>query len=337
MGASITGWGSALPLAVRTNEDLADELGVQSSWIEGRTGVRSRYIAGPSETTATLASQACAHALKVADVIASEVDMVIVATSTPDYQLPSTASLVQGELGCTQAGGFDLGAACTGFLYGLEQARVLIESGSADTVLVAGAETLSRITDYSDPRSCVLFGDGAGAVVVQASGSAGIEPLRFATDVGFEELLYVRPDERLIRMQGREVYRHAVEAMTESLQELFDIAGITNADVDLIIAHQANGRILEAVADRLGTDGTRMAMHIAEVGNTSAASVPLALVDAVENDRLHDGDLIALTAFGAGFTWGAGLVRWGAKDDQPVALTGFPALVGTAGHLLEIR
>jgi 3-oxoacyl-[acyl-carrier-protein] synthase-3 len=335
LGASITGWGSALPLRTVTNDELGGELGISGDWINDRTGVHSRHIAGAGETTASLASQACAQALKVADVLASEVDMVIVATSTPDYQLPSTASLVQHELGCTHAGGFDLAAACTGFLYGLEQGRALIESGAVDTVVVAGAETLSRVTDYSDAKSCVLFGDGAGAVVLQRSSVVAVHPLRFRSDGGYPEMLYVRPDERLIRMQGREVYRHAVEAMSEVLQELFDSSGITVADVDLIVAHQANGRILEAVADRLGADRSRMAMHIAEVGNTSAASIPLALVDALDNDRLHEGDLVALTAFGAGFTWGAGLLQWGTPRRSETLHARIPALVGTVGHLME--
>lgn len=334
MGAAITGWGAALPSRTLTNDELARDLRVSSEWILDRTGVHARQIAGHGETTSSLATEACVRTLATAGVSPSDIDMVIVATSTPDFQLPATAGLVQQAVGCTNAGAFDIGAACTGFLYGLAQARALVDSGVAEAVLVAGSETLSKITDYSDPRSCVLFGDGAGAVVVQRSSVSAIGPIRFHSDGRHSEMLYVRPDERLIRMQGREVYRHAVEAMSDALTELFASSAITMRDVDLIVAHQANGRILEAVADRLGADRSKVAMHIGAVGNTSAASIPLALVDAVATDRLNDGDVVALTAFGAGFTWGAGLVIWGAP--RPLTSNaGIPTMVGTAGLLLE--
>jgi 3-oxoacyl-[acyl-carrier-protein] synthase-3 len=335
MGAAITGWGAALPERIVTNEELALGLAVSPDWIYDRTGVRSRHIAGDGETTSSLATEACVRALDRAGVAATDVDTVIVATCTPDFQLPATASLVQERLGCTHAGAFDLGAACSGFLYALEQARVLVGSGAVETVLVAGAETLSRITDHSDPRTGVLFGDGAGAVVVQRSSVPAIGPITFHSDGGHTAMLYVRPDERLIRMQGREVYRHAVEAMTNALTELLISSGIAMADVDLIVAHQANGRILEAVGDRLGADRSKVAMHIGAVGNTSSASIPLALVDAVAGDRLHDGDVVALTAFGAGFTWGAGLLTWGTRERRQ-SHSSFPAMVGTVGHLVEM-
>lgn len=336
MGASITGWGSALPERIVTNDELAKDLAVSPAWISERTGINARRIAGKWESTASLATKASSAALASAAIGAEDVDMIIVATSTPDYQLPATASLVQYDLGCSRAGGYDLAAACTGFLYGLAQAQALVVSDVCDVVLVVGSETLSRVTDYSDSRSCVLFGDGAGAVVVQKSESPAIGPFTFHSEGGYADMLYVRPDERLIRMQGREVYRHAVEAMSGVLTDLSESSGFQVSDLDLVVAHQANGRILDAVADRLGLDRSRMAMHIAEVGNTSAASIPLALVDAVENDRLHEGDLVALTAFGAGFTWGAGLVRWGSLRLAPEVPIGIPALVGTLGHLMGV-
>ena len=336
MGASITGWGSALPERIVTNEELALDLGVSPGWIFERTGINTRRIACGAESTSSLATEASAVALARAGIGARDVDMIIVATSTPDYQLPATASLVQHDLGCSNAGGYDLAAACTGFLYGLAQAHALVEGGACDVVLVAGSETLSKVTDYSDPRSCVLFGDGAGAVIVQKTETPAIGPFMFRSDGRFADMLYIRPDERLIRMQGREVYRHAVEAMSGALAELLVSSGLRVSDLDLVVAHQANGRILDAVADRMGLDRSRMAMHIAEVGNTSAASIPLALDDAFENGRLREGDLVALTAFGAGFTWGAGLVRWGSSRTAPDHPARVPALVGTVGHLLEV-
>jgi len=336
MGAAITGWGAALPERVMTNDELGSDLNISADWIHERTGIHTRRVAGEGETTASLATEAAATALRVAGIHPRTVDTVIVATSTPDYQLPATASLVQHRLGCTNAGAFDIGAACTGFLYALAQAEALVQSDACDVVLVIGADTLSRITDYDDAKSCVLFGDGAGAVVVQKSASARIGPFRFHSDGAYVDALYVDPTERLIRMQGREVYRHAVEAMSDVLEELLSATGWAPSDVDLVVAHQANGRILEAVAARLGVDRSKMAMHIGKVGNTSAASIPLALIDALDNDRLNDGDVVALTAFGAGFTWGAGLLHWGAPLEREPSHPRIPALVGTAGHLLEV-
>ena len=336
MGAAITGWGAALPERIVTNDELGKRLGVDPGWIRERTAIDTRHIAGRHETTASLASEAGAAALASASLDPDAVDTIIVATSSADYQLPGTASLVQHALGCNNAGAFDLGAACTGFLYALAQARALVESGDADTVLVIGSETLSRITDHSDAKSCVLFGDGAGAVVVQKSAASRIGPFLFRSDGAFLDALYVRADERLIRMEGREVYRHAVEAMAGVLSELLGRARVRPGDIDLVVAHQANGRILDAVADRLRLDRGTFAVNIGAVGNTSAASIPLALVDAVDRGRLKDGDQVALTAFGAGFTWGAGLLGWGVSDSLRPAQPKIPALVGTVGHLLEV-
>ena len=336
MGAAITGWGQCLPRRVLTNDELATDLGIPPDWISERTGIHTRHIVSDDETTASLATQAAAAALRTAGVSPEKVDSVIVATSTPDHQLPATASIVQHELGCTNAGAFDLGAACTGFLYALSQAHALVESEANDTVVVIGAETLSRITDYSDPKSCVLFGDGAGAAVVQRSATSRIGPFRFRSDGRFADMLYVDPVERLIRMQGRDVYRHAVEDMASVVGQLLRGSGIAVADVDLLVAHQANGRILEAVADRLGMERSSFAINIDAVGNTSAASIPMALADAAENGRLNQGDVVVLTAFGAGFTWGAGLVRWGTPLAPEPPHPRVPALVGTVAHLAEV-
>jgi 3-oxoacyl-[acyl-carrier-protein] synthase-3 len=321
---------------VVTNEELGRRLCVPPGWISERTGISTRHIAGTRETTASLASDAGAAALEMASVDPDAVDCIIVATSTPDFQLPATASLVQHALGCGNAGAFDVGAACTGFLYALAQAAAQIESGAAGSVLVIGSETLSRITDHSDAKSCVLFGDGAGAVVVQESVPSRIGPFLFRSDGAYLDSLYVRSDERLIRMEGREVYRHAVEAMAGALSELLERAAIASEDVDLVVAHQANGRILDAVAGRLDMDRNRFAVNIGTVGNTSAASIPLALADAVAHGRLADGHRVALTAFGAGFTWGAGLLDWGVPQAPSPAQPRIPALVGTVGHLLEV-
>lgn len=335
MGAFIAGWGAALPSRQLANDELAARLGISEQWIFERTGIRSRHVAGDGETTSSLAVGASLRAIHRAGLDPGDIDMVIVATSTPDFQLPATASLVQGALGCSKAGAFDVNAACAGFLYALAQADALITNGSCEAVLVCGAETLSRITDYSDAKSCVLFGDGAGAVVVQRTEGSRLGPFVFRSEGGLTDMLYVDPDERLIRMQGREVYRRAVDAMSDMLVEVLGAAGVEIEDVDLIVAHQANGRILKAVATRLSVDIPRLAVNIDKVGNTSAASIPLALVDAAEDGRLQRGDLVALTAFGAGFTWGGGLVTWGggARRSQSVRT---PALVGTRSHLSEV-
>lgn len=335
MGASITGWGAALPPGELPNPELAALLDVSDEWIRDRTGIRSRHIVAEGESTSSLAAEAARQAIARATIDPAEVDMIIVATSTPDFQLPATASLVQHALGCSRAGAFDVNAACAGFLYALAQADASITSGMCSTVVVCGADVLSPITDYSDPRSCVLFGDGAGAVVVQRTDGSSLGPFVFRSEGGATDDLYVRPDERLIRMNGREVYRRAVDAMSDVLVETLDAGSTRLGDIDLILAHQANGRILEAIAHRLGVDESKVAVHIGNVGNTSAASIPLALADAADSGRLHSGARIAFAAFGAGFTWGGALATWQVEDAPPPRRR-LPALVGTVGHLLEV-
>lgn len=337
MKAAITGWGTALPPMKLGNAALASLLDVSEDWIYQRTGIKSRRIVSGEQTTSTLAIEASLKAIERAGLTPETIDLVIVATTTPDYQLPATSSLVQAELGCLNAGAFDLNAACSGFLYGLAQANALIESSVCRRVLVCGADTLSCYTDYSDAASCVLFGDGAGAVVVEASETGGgLGPFILRSDGSRPELLYIRNDERLIRMQGREVYRRAVEAMTTTLTEVLARAEVAIDDVALVVAHQANARIVEAVAERLGLDEARLALNIETVGNTSGASIPIALAQAADAGRLNPGDVVAVTAFGAGFAWGAGVIRWGAAPMQPHPPRRIPELVGTVAHLVEL-
>lgn len=325
-GAAITGCGAALPAKELDNAELAQRLDVSEQWIFERTGINTRHIAGEHDTTSSLATAAAQAALRAASVAPNDLDMIIVATCTPDYQLPAAAPLVQAALG-SRAGAFDVGAGCSGFLYALVQADALIHAGIAQRILVCGADVLSRITDYSDARSCVLFGDGAGAVVVEAiDGASRLGPFRLYADGSRPELLYIPTGQRYMRMEGREVYRRAVEAMTASVREVVAASGLEVADIDLLVAHQANARILNAVADRLGLRAEQSLMNIARLGNTSAASIPLALAEAVESDRVNDGDVVVLTAFGAGFVWGAGVVRWGLRLDERAEL----ALAGTA-------
>jgi 3-oxoacyl-[acyl-carrier-protein] synthase-3 len=326
---AIVGWGSALPEGTLDNAELAPRLGVSEEWIVQRTGIHSRHIAAPADTASGLAVRAGGAALRRAGVAPDDIDLVIVATATPDYQLPATASLVQAQLGCTRAGAFDLNAGCAGFLYGLAQARNAIESGACERVLVCGADILSRVTDYTDARSCVLFGDGAGAVVLAGSaGAIDLGPFVLRSDGSDPELLWIPRADGVIHMRGREVFRRAVDAMSSSLAEVLSKARITSADVDLIVFHQANARIVEAIVARAGLDPDAVMVNIGSVGNTSAASIPLALAEAGDGGQLHDGATVAIAAFGAGFAWGAGLVRWapGRPSEPAVA----PELAGAA-------
>lgn len=335
--ATITGWGTALPTRTLDNAELAARLEISEEWIFQRTGIRSRRIVSGAETTSTLAAAASSMALARSGIAPDDIDLVIVATATGDHHLPATASLVQAALGCSNAGAFDLNAGCAGFLYALAQGTAMIESGSFRRVVVCGADVLSRMTDYSDPKSCILFGDGAGAVVLERSDKGmGLGPFLLRSDGSAPELLWIPRDEALIRMNGREVFRHAVEAMTSALKEILDQAHLNVSDLDLVIVHQANGRIVEAVADRLGLGHESVVVNIESVGNTSAASIPLALAEAVEQGRLRPGATVALAAFGAGFAWGAGILHWDPVREVPKRLRGLPALVGTAGLLLEI-
>ncbi|MPZ69598.1 MAG: beta-ketoacyl-ACP synthase III [Actinobacteria bacterium] len=323
MGSHVTGWGTCLPEGVLDNETLAVKVGVTPEWIVERTGISERRIVSDKETVSSLAAKASLDALSVAGLEPADIDTVIVATFTADYAIPAAAPLVASAIGATGAAAYDLNAGCAGFLYALTQADALVTSGSARRVLVVGSDVVSRYVDYTDARSCILFGDGAGAVVLEAcEGPSRLGPFRLGSDGRDPELLWVRPETDLIEMQGREVYRRAVDAMTKSVREVLASSGLTVDDIDLLVAHQANARILAAVGARLGIDDAKVVTNIARVGNTSAASIPLALAEAERDGRIAQGDVVMLAAFGAGFAWGAGVVRWGAPVTESVARSG---------------
>lgn len=306
-GSFIAGTGSALPEHELTSAELEDSLELPRGWIESRTGIVSRRIAGAADSACTLGVAASRAALSAADVDPSEVDYVIAATVTPDFRFPALASLLQSALGC-EAAAYDVNAGCSGFLCALAQADALVRAGSARTVLVAGVEILSRIVDFSDRKTGILFGDGAGAAVVRAAEAPHLGPFLLRSDGARPDLLMASRDGGKVVMAGREVYKRAVTEMTASVRQL----GVPIEDVDLVLAHQANGRILEAVAERLGLPREKLFTNIARHGNTSAASIPIGLAEAQAQGRLRDGDLVVLAAFGAGLVWGAGLVRWAA-------------------------
>ena len=311
IGSRISGVGIAVPEHELTNVEVGRRIDRDAAWIEARTGITSRRIAGEGETTAGLGIAASRRALDAAGVPAGHLDLIICATITSDLRFPATACLIQAALG-SRAGAFDLNAGCSGFLYALAQADAAVRAGAAQRVLVVGAEVLSRITDASDPDTSILFGDGAGAVVVEVAAEGPVlGPFLLFSDGSSPDLLFVDDATDTVRMQGREVYRAAVEGMTDSVRRLLASTGTGPDDVDLVIAHQANGRILAAVADRLGLPTGKMFSNISRYGNTSAASIPIALAEAAGSGVLEDGDLVVITAFGAGFVWGAGLVPWG--------------------------
>jgi 3-oxoacyl-[acyl-carrier-protein] synthase-3 len=311
MRAGIVGVGSALPDRVITNHDLADQLGTSDEWIVRRTGIRTRRQLRPGEDLATLAVSACAGALADAQRSAEEVDAVIVTTVTADFVSPGLAPLVATRLGAHRANAVDMNAACAGFLYAVDHASALIETGRAELILVCGAEALSRITDHDDRSTAMLFGDGAGAVLLSAGDfDIGLPPFVLGSDGSHADLLYVDQDQRVVRMSGSEVYRHAVARMVEATVAALQASDLTVDDVDLFVAHQANARIIESAADRLGIPHDRISLHVQEVANTSSASIPLALHHAERTGMLRPGDTVALAAFGAGFVWAAGVASW---------------------------
>ena len=315
----IKGTGSALPANIVTNDELAAKLDTSDDWIRERTGIRQRHIASDEETTATLATGAARKALEAAGMDAAAVDLVIVATATPDQTFPATATKVQYALGCMRGPAFDVAAVCSGFLYALGVADGMLRTGQAKCALVIGAETFSRILDWEDRATCVLFGDGAGAVVLKAeevdAEGPGILTTRLHADGEHNELLHVDGGPSStgtvgkVRMKGREVFRHAVVNLAEVLEEVLTEAAFTPADIDWIVPHQANARILEATAKKLGISKDKMVVTVDRHANTSAASVPLALDLAVRDGRIQPGNLVMLEAMGGGFTWGASLLR----------------------------
>ena len=318
----VLGCGAYLPDNVVSNDELAKCVDTSDAWILERTGIRRRHIARDGEVTSDLALKAGEAALKAAGVSANEIDLIVCATTTPDETFPATATRVQARLGMTRGAAFDVQAVCSGFIYGLSVADNFIRVGQSRTVLVIGAETMSRLMDWNDRTTCVLFGDGAGAVVLRAetgTGSLadrGVHNTKLYSDGRLHDLLYVDggPSSTrttgYLRMQGKEVFRHAVTNISAAIQASAEAAGVTVSDIDWFVPHQANQRILDGTARKLGIPASKVISTVAEQGNTSAASVPLALATAVGDGRIKKGDLVLLEAMGGGFTWGSALVRW---------------------------
>lgn len=325
IAAGIVGVGTYVPERVLTNRDLEAVVDTSDQWIRERTGIRERRIADPSQSTSDLAVIAARRALADGGVDPGELDMIIVATATPDMTFPSTASLVQERLGCGSVAAFDLSAGCTGFMYGLVVGAQFVIAGTYRTVLVIGAETLSRILNWEDRSTCVLFGDGAGAVVLQPVPSGrGLLAARLGSDGSGGDLLKVPAggsklpasaltvEQKLhyVHMNGREVFRFAVRILGEAAAEVIGAAGLQQDQIDLFIPHQANIRIIEAAAKRLDLPMDRVVVNVNRYGNTSSASIPLALEEAVDSGRLVDGDRVVMVGFGAGLTWAAVALRW---------------------------
>jgi 3-oxoacyl-[acyl-carrier-protein] synthase III len=310
--ARVVGLGHRLPDRVVPNGPIAERLGVDAEWIVRRTGIRERRYAAPDERTADLALAAARRALSDAGLKPTDIDLVLVATMTPDDLTPNTAPLVADALGL-RVGAYDVGAACTGWLSALSVGAAQIETGRSDAVLVIGAETLSRVTNFDDKRTASLFGDGAGAVVLSAEGEGAIGPIVLASDGSMGETIVATHAERQLIMDGHTTFNMAVKVLADSTQEACERAGVRLDDIDLFIYHQANGRIIKAVTERLELPEERVADYVAETGNTSAASIPLTLSLLREDGRLRPGQRLLLSAVGAGFTWGAGVVDWGVR------------------------
>lgn len=319
----IAGCGSALPQRVMTNADLSKIVDTSDEWIVERSGIKSRHIAGDGETTRSLGAEAARRALAHAGVDAGEVDLIIVATATPDNTFPATATLIQADLGVTRGAAFDVQAVCSGFVYALTVADAMIKAGQAACVLVIGSETFSRILDWNDRTTCVLFGDGAGAMLLKAervadnsNASPGILISRIRSDGRYNDKLYVDGGPSTtktvghLRMEGREVFKHAVVNIASVMDEAMVEAGVKPTEVDWFVPHQANRRILEGTARKLGIPEDRIVMTLDRHGNTSAASIPLAFDAAVKDGRINKGDLVLFEAMGGGFTWGAVLARY---------------------------
>jgi 3-oxoacyl-[acyl-carrier-protein] synthase-3 len=318
----VRGVGAALPARIVTNEELAQSIDTSDAWIQQRTGIKQRYVASEGETTSTLATRAAEAALRHAGLAAADIDLVLVATATPDYTFPAVATQVQANLGIVEGAAFDLQAVCTGFVYAVATADKFLVSASHKRALVIGAETFSRILDWSDRTTCVLFGDGAGAIVLEAresdgtADSPGVIASKLRADGRHRAKLYVDGGPSTtqtvgcLRMEGKEVFRHAVGMVTDVIQGCLAEAGTTAEAIDWFVPHQANRRIIDASADKLGIPGDKVVITVDLHGNTSAASIPLALAVAVKDGRIKTGDLVMIQAMGGGFTWGAALIRW---------------------------
>lgn len=325
--AHIVGWGKEMPTQIMSNRDLEAIVDTNDEWITTRTGIKERRIAEQHETTTSLATRAAQNALDVADVLPSDIDLIIVATATPEHMFPSTASLVQDLLGANNAGAFDLSAACSGFVYALDMATNKIQTGSINTAVVIGAETLSRVVDWTDRGTCILFGDGAGAVVLQGSDTPGgiLSSVLRSDGSGWDLLTLPTASSRdtylqngdhqmhRIYMDGRGVYRFATRVIGESLKDALGEAGLGPEDLQLIIPHQANQRIIEYAAKSLKLPDDRVYSNIARYGNTSAATIPIALAEAMDEGRINPGDNIAFVGFGGGLAWAAMVIEWTAS------------------------
>jgi len=316
----LVGTGSALPKRCVTNAELAQTVDTSDEWIVARTGIRSRYFAGDGETTGSLAIEAANNALEAAGIAGTDIDLIVLATTTPDLTFPATATKVQAALGCNGCIAFDVQAVCSGFLYALGVADSMLSTGMASRALVIGAETMSRLLDFEDRTTCVLFGDGAGAVVLEAQDvdeatGRGILATKLHADGAHNDLLFVDGGASStgtigkLRMLGNPVFRHAVTNLADVLREVLEIADVESSRIDWVVPHQANSRIIEGTAKKLGLAMDRVIMTVDQHANTSAASVPLALDLAVRDGRIKPGQLIVLEAMGGGFTWGASLLR----------------------------
>lgn len=321
MRSVLVGTGSALPAHAVSNDELAQTVDTSDEWIVERTGIRTRYIAGEGETTASLATDAARRALDAAGLTAADIDIIIVATATPDQSFPATATIVQASLGAVGGIAFDVAAVCSGFLYALSVADSMLRGGSGQRALVIGAETFSRLLDWGDRTTCVLFGDGAGAVVLELQPGAGTAPrgilaTRLHADGRHNALLYTDGGPSTtgtvgkVRMKGQDVFRHAVTNLASVMNEVMVDAGLTSDDVDWVVPHQANARILDATARKLGLSRDKVIVTVDRHANTSAASVPLALDEAVRDGRIKQNDIVVLEAMGGGFTWGAAILRY---------------------------
>ena len=313
------GVGSCLPERKVSNADLATMVDTSDEWIVQRTGIRTRHIAGPGETTSTLATRAAERAIAAAGLQPADIDLIVLATSTPDYTFPATATQVQAALGITHGVAFDLQAVCSGFVFAVSTADKFLTSGSHKRALVIGAETFSRILDWEDRTTCVLFGDGAGAIVLEArqdDSGRGVLASRLRSDGRHRAKLYVDGGPSTtqtvghLRMSGREVFKHAVGMVTDVMTDVFNDTGTSAADLDWFVPHQANERIIDASADKLGIPLSKIVKTVSMHGNTSAASIPLALATAVADGRIKPGQLVMIEAMGGGFTWGSALIRW---------------------------
>lgn len=310
--AVIISTGSYLPEKILTNHDLAKFIDTSDEWITERSGIKQRHIAADYELTSDLASKALQAALQKINMDPLEIDHLIVATTTPDSIFPSTACNVQAKLGLKNAASFDIQAVCSGFVYGLHLADALIKSGKAKNIALIGAEIMSRILDWEDRNTCVLFGDGAGAVIISAKPEAniGILATEIHSDGNFNEILNTNNENRKIQMQGREVFKHAVEKMSSSLAQIIQKCNFKIKDIDFLVPHQANIRIINQISKKIGLEEHKIIATLSYHANTSAASIPLALADLSAKQQLSSGKILAITALGAGVTWGSAIIKW---------------------------